>query len=115
MELTFLYFGIELVGAQDLEDSPDVVDVARGVLGVDDNVIQDADCRHIQVLAKNVIHEKLKRGRGVSAAVRADQVFKVSFSTPECRFPFMSFLNPYLMISIPQIHFCEYFGRIEAI
>ena len=43
MELTFLYLGIELVGAQDLEDSPDVVDVAGGVLGVDDNVIQDAD------------------------------------------------------------------------
>ena len=32
MELTFLDFGIELVVAQDLEDSADVVDVARGVL-----------------------------------------------------------------------------------
>ena len=115
MKLTFLYLGIELVGAQGLEDSPNVVDVAGGVLRVDDNVIQDADCRHIQVLAKNVIHEKLKRGRGVSAALRADQVFKVSFSTPECCLPFMTFLNPYLMISIPQIYFCEYFGGIEAI
>ena len=32
MELTFLDFGIELVVAQDLEDSADVVDVAGGVL-----------------------------------------------------------------------------------
>ena len=83
MELTFLDLGIKLVGAQDLEDSPDMVDVTGGVLGVDDDVIQDADCRHVQVLAKNVVHKILKRGRGVSTALRADHVFKVSFSTPE--------------------------------
>ena len=115
MELTFFDLGIKLVVTQDLENSPDVADVAGGVLGVDDDVIQDADCRHVQVISKNVIHKKLKRGRGVSAALRADQVFKVSFSTPECCLPFMTFLNPYLMISIPQIYFCEYFCRIEAI
>ena len=51
------------------------------------------------------LHKKLKRGRGVSTALRADQVFKVSFSTPECCLPFMTFLNPYMMISIPQIDF----------
>ena len=47
MERTFLDFGIKLVVAEDLEDSPDVVDVAGGVLSVNDDVIQDADRRYI--------------------------------------------------------------------
>ena len=50
IEFAFFHLGVELVVAQDLQDGADVLDMERGVLGEDDEIVEDADRRQIQVL-----------------------------------------------------------------
>lgn len=42
-------------------------------------------------------------------------IFKVPLTTSECSFPFISLLDPYLMIGIAEVDFCEDFGQVKAI
>ena len=52
IKLTLLDFSIQPVFPQDLEDASDVLDVLKGVLPEDDNIIENADRRQIQVLSR---------------------------------------------------------------
>ena len=49
IEFAFLHLGVEPVVPEDLQDGADVLDMEGGVLGEDDDIVEDADRRQIQV------------------------------------------------------------------
>ena len=112
MELTFFRFGVELVFSEDLQDLANMVDAKSGIFGVDDDVVKDADCRNIQVLAQYIIHKMLEHCRSVSKALRTHFIFKMTFPTPESCFILITLLDPYLMICIAQIHLRKDFSGV---
>ena len=50
IEFTFFDLGVEFVVSQDLQNGSDVRDMESGVLGEDDDVVENANRRQIEVL-----------------------------------------------------------------
>ncbi len=75
--------------------------------GIDENVIKIYYHKNVKFLCQDLVDITLKRGRCVGQSKRHDLVFKVAIAGFEGRFPFITFSDSHLMVSISQIKLGE--------
>ncbi len=73
------------------------------VLGVDEDVIKIHYDENVELLCQDLVDIALKCGRCVGQSKRHHLVLKMAIAGPEGHLPFISFLNPHLMVGISQI------------
>ncbi len=91
-----------------------VCPVLRGIIGIDEDVVEVYDYRNIKHVSKNVIHEALERRRSIGESKRHDTPFKGAIVGPEGCFPFITFGYMYEMISMSKIKFGVDAGRAHG-
>ncbi len=73
------------------------------VFGIHQDVIQLYHNKDIKILSKNLIDVVLKTNRCVGKTEKHDLILQVTVSGTKGRFPFITFSNPHLIISIREI------------
>jgi hypothetical protein len=76
VELAFVSSGEQLVFSESPEYFSDMLTMLRWAIGVDEDVVQVDEDANIEEVAKNVVHETLKRGRRIGETFGHYQPFK---------------------------------------
>ncbi len=89
-----------------------MLSVFRGVIGIDEDVIEVYDYGNIKHVSKNIVHEALERRGSVGEPKRHDTPFEGAVMGPEGCFPFITFSYAYEMISMSKVEFGVDAGRV---
>ncbi len=82
-----------------------MLSVFRGVIGIDEDVVEVYNYGNVKHVSENIIHEVLERRGSIGESKRHDTPFKKSIAGPEGCFPFITFGYAYEMISVSKIKF----------
>ena len=74
---------------------------------IDENVIEVYYYENVKLFCQDLVDIALERSRYVSQSEKYHLVLKIAMVGLEDRFPFVSFPNPHLMVSIGQIKLGE--------
>ena len=88
---------------QDFEDQAEVPHVFGEVLAGDQDVVEVYE--HEWKMAKEFVHETLKRLRSIFEAKRHKNVFEKTEWRANCRFRYVTLCHWHLMIAFDQIYF----------
>ncbi len=82
-----------------------MLSVFRGVIGIDEDVVEVSDYGNVKHVSKNIVHEALERRRSIGEPKKHDTPFEGAVTGPEGCFPFITFSYAYEMISMSEIKF----------
>ena len=79
---------------------------SKRAFGEDHDVVNvdDYDVFHV---GEDFIHHSLKHSRGIAESKEHDSGFIGSSVADECGFPFVTFLNPYVVVAPPEVYLHE--------
>ena len=84
--------------------------------GVDDDVIDvDGDLSSVDEVSEDVVHYRLERHRRVCQSKEHDCWLEQSSVRSECRFPFVSLFDSYIVVSPSYVELCEDLRPFEVI
>ena len=88
--------------------------LSEGALGEDHDVVNvnDYDVFHV---GEDLVHHGLECGGGVAEAEEHDSGFEGSSVADEGCFPFITFLNPYVIVSPPKVYLREVLRSLELV
>ena len=88
--------------------------LSKGAFGEDHNVINinDYDIFHV---GENLVHHGLERGRGVAESEEHDRGFIGSSMADERGFPFVTLLDPYVVVAPPKVYLREVLRPLELV
>ena len=110
-ELALFEFQMKVKFGHSLQDMFGAFLMEGGVRGVDEEVIHIDDKPSFgDHVAEGVVHELLKSGRGIGKPKEHDGGFEESLMGNEGRFPLVTVLNLYVVVSPANIKLSEYFG-----
>ena len=79
----------------------------KGVIRVKQDVVEVNEYAYIQQVGKNIVHEMLECGQGISESKGHNTLFKGTIAGTEGGFPLVTFLNLVKMVSVLEINFGE--------
>ena len=83
---------------------------------MDDDVIDiDGDLSGVDKVSEDVVHYRLERRGRVCQSKEHDCRFEKSSVRSECRFPFVSLFDSYVVVSPSYVQFREDLGPFEVI
>ena len=77
----------------------------RGIVGVDEDVVEVDDDVDVEKVAKDVLHETLESSGGVAEAERHDHHLEESVAGPESGLPFVTLGDTHQVISGTKVDF----------
>ena len=84
--------------------------------GVDEEVIHiDDEPSFGDHVVEGIVHESLEGGRGVGKAEEHHGGFEESFMSDEGRFPLVTILDSYIVVSPPNVKLGEHFGVLQLV
>ena len=104
METAFLQICIKAIFSEDLQNPSKGFDVSLPwIFGIDKNIIQIYNDKDIELLSKNLIDIVLEAFQCISQTERHYLVLKMTLSSLEGCFSFVTFFDPHLVIGTSQI------------
>ena len=88
--------------------------VSKRSFGEDHDVI-NVDNYGIFHVSKNLIHHSLEHGQGVAESEEHDSGFVGSSVADECGFPFVTFLDPNIVVSPLKVYLREVLQSLELV
>ena len=83
---------------------------------MDDDVVDiDGDLSGVDEVSEDVVHYRLERRRRVCQSEEHDCWFKQSSVRSECRFPFVSLFDSYVVVSPSYVELREDFRPFEMV
>ena len=108
-------FGVKLVFAKDVQDQTKVMQVLFLGFGVNQNVVQVAHDKLIDVRPEHTVHASLESGRGVNQAKAQHGVLKVTKGRAKGRGRDVGVSNADLVVALLQINGAKVSGPTQFI
>ena len=86
----------------------------KSTFGEDHDVV-DVDDHNVFHVGENLVHHGLECGQGVAESEEHDSGFVGSSMADERGFPFITFLNPYIVVFPLKVYLCEVLRTLELV
>ena len=103
MELTLVGLSVETLFPEAAEDFSDVLLMVGRVVRVDEDVIEVDNHVDVEQVLEDVVHKTLEGYGSIDKSKRHDEPFKGSVLGPEGRFPFITFVDTYEVVHMPEV------------
>ncbi|GAB2279037.1 hypothetical protein Dimus_039321 [Dionaea muscipula] len=97
----FGLLGVQLVGSQDFQGGPQMIDMHRHGRAIDQNIVKEYQNELPQIRLINVIHQGLKCGRRVGQAERHHPEFIMAAMSSEGSLVLIALLHSDLVVATP--------------